>query len=558
MNSLIVVTIVSLSYFFYNEFQNTLNDRVLLQLKSIKRLKRLHIENYLQEEWLRFEDQANSGGLSFTFTNGLYLYDESQKDDLLDSIVTTGKVNGIHDITFQSPEGKLTLLFIIKLGDGNIVCKKNKESNIQSILLERTGMGHSGETYIVGSDFHLRSESRFSQKTQPYQIIAKTKGVLYALNGKEGTAIYEDYRGELVYGAFHLIKGKYFSWSILSEIDIREVAEPLGEMRKKLTYICLSVLVFVAILSMFLTHKITQPIVTASRFLSEMAAGKYDEEIMPLGTSTEVRHLYDSLIDLQQSLKAAVFFANEIGMMNLESTYKVVGKNDRLGESLITMRDKLKEFQRIGEKNEQLSKQALIKGQENERKRLSKDLHDGLGPLLTSLKLMVQVAEIEQGKKIEIKNLIDHTIEEVRRMSSDLMPQALLDFGVGKALNHWVSLVRKSSDIDIEYINSMEEPRKVIFQEMDICLFRIIQELLNNAVRHSKASKIYLSLTEFDDKVSMFYSDNGVGFDIDKTGDGSGLNNIRERVKVLNGYLSIHSEKNKTEIEVELPIENIS
>lgn len=314
----------------------------------------------------------------------------------------------------------------------------------------------------------------------------------------------------------------------------------------------------VALISMFLTHRITQPIEKVSRFLSEMAGGKYDAKINPLGTSTEVKQLYNALIDLQNSLNGAVFFANEIGLMNLESTYKVVGKNDPLGESLITMRDKLKEFQRIGVRNEQQSKQALIKGQENERKRLSKELHDGLGPLLTSLKLIVQVAEIEKDKKVEIKNLIDHTIEEVRRMSNDLMPQALLDFGVGKALNHWINLVSKSSDIEIEYINSMEEPRKVIYQEIDICLFRVIQELLNNAIKHSKATKVYLSLTEFEDKVSLFYSDNGIGFDVEKTNEGSGLNNIRERIKVLEGYLSVHSERNKTEIEVELPIENLS
>lgn len=554
VSSLIIITTVILSLFFYSEFQKTLDERVLLQLTSIKRLKRIQIENYLTEKWTSFEEEVQSINKHNPATYHIAQLNSPHNKSYIDSIISIDTPKGIHDISQFSKNGKLLLLFVMPIGENQFLLKYDSVPKIQTILLERTGMGHTGETYIVGSDHHLRSESRFSPKTPPYRIHANTLGVISALNNQEGNNIIKDYRNEMVYSAYHPIKQSHFQWAILSEIDVKEVTSPLTQMKKKLIYVCGSVLFIVIFISFILINKISKPIQQAGIILNKMAEGNYDLLISPVGYGVEVKQLYKSLIDLQLSLTSAVNFANEIGKMNLEMEYKTAKSNDLLSTSLITMRDKLKDFQRITDKNQQASKQLLIKGQENERKRLSKDLHDGIGPLLTTLKLVVNSIEFDPSKKTELKNLIDTTIIEVRRMTDNLMPQSLIDFGVSRAIANWIELVNKTSEIEIKYVNFTSEVNNNRVLEIEICLFRVVQELLNNAIKHSNAEKVKLSLTEFDNKICLYYADNGIGFDLENNNSGSGINNIKERINILEGYLSIHSNNGNTEIEVELPL----
>ena len=544
-NFLIIATTVILSLFFYKEFQKTLDERVLLQLTSIKRLKRIQVENYLKDEWSSFlnnDDRQYSDSLLKT---------EPYLQPFLDSILDE-KAIGIHDITPYTKEHNTRFLFLKKNSNQSFSIKILDDKKIQKILQERTGMGQSGETYIVGDDYRLRTASRFFPDSVPYHIQAKTKGVINALSKLGGNGIIDDYRGIKVYSAYHPITLKNFSWVILSEIDVSEIEEPLVSIRHKLVIICVAVLIFVILIASFMASKIAFPIQEVSNLLSRMSTGEYGLKIKEIDSPIlEVKELYQSLERLQNSLNEAIKFANQIGNMNFQTSY-LVGDKDPLGESLVAMRNKLIAFQQLKEKNQQLSKKSLIEGQEEERKRLSKELHDGIGPLLTSLKLTIQTSQIDGERKKELKELIDHTIEEVRRMSFNLMPQSLLDFGVGKAIQNWVSLFRKTTQLKIDYRDLMGE--EAISHQINICLFRIIQELLNNTIKHANASEVKLSLTEFEDKISLYYKDNGTGFDVDYIVAGSGIKNIKERVNVLNGYIGIHSDSSGTEVEVELPI----
>ena len=551
-SSLIIATTIILTFFFYKEFQKTLDERVLLQLSSIQTLKRVQVEAHINDVWVDFKNDINS-------ESNKLLTNFSEKDVLpkptrfIDSVLTLEKPDGIYDITHYTINKKLSLLLVSVNNDNKYVYKISSPSKIQKIILERTGMGQSGETYIVGNDYHLRTESRFHSKRLPYKILAKTEGINNALKGESGSGVFKDYRNKMVYSVYHKVNFPHLNWAILSEIDVKEVTKPLRKMKMKLIYISFLVLVFIIIISLFLTNKIIQPIQKVSVLINKMAIGQYNIPIEESGIGTEVKQLFHSLIKLQNSINGAIDFANSIGNMALDTKYKTVGTNDPLGESLLMMRDKLEELKLIEEKNQQLTKQSLIKGQENERNRLSKELHDGIGPLLTSMKLMVQSSVIENEKKQDIKNLIDHIIEEIRRMSYDLMPQSLLDFGVGKSIANWVIFLEKSSKIDIQYSNSMEDSH-LISQEINICLFRVIQELLNNTIKHAEATEIKLSLTEFDERVSLYFKDNGKGFDQNNVIAGSGLLNIKERIEVLNGFYTINSDKSGTEIEVEIPL----
>ena len=263
--------------------------------------------------------------------------------------------------------------------------------------------------------------------------------------------------------------------------------------------------------------------------------------------------MYSALDELKQSIQQAIRFSNEIGALNLKTTYPSNPQEDQLGKAMILMQERLKDYEHREKQNQLLAKKSLILGQEKERKRLSKELHDGLGPLLTSLKLNIQRTDVAPHVKTKLNQVIDQTIHEIRRMTYDLMPPALEDFGVGKAMSNFVNLISKSSGIPIIFEDDTLSGNSKIGADVDICLFRICQELINNSLKHANCSKIAITLTEFEDKVSLFYFDDGQGFNIQEVKKGSGLRNIKERVAVFDGYVEVNSSQEGTQVEVEIP-----
>lgn len=558
INSLVVIIVILLSIFFYNEFRQALDDRVLLQLTSIKRLKRVQIEEHINQEWQNFEDSIFSLKSNLkppiSTVQNLSIVDNSCLEDFLNSKEIK---TGIYDLSDCSMDYQTKVMFVINDSiSGTFHSKLIDSKRIQSILLERTGMGNSGETYIVGEKYHLRSQSRFFSNKERVKIIAKTKGVVRAKEGQNGSGIIDDYRGIPVYSAYHMLEIPNLNWVILSEIDVDEVTIPLKKMRNKIIFISLIVLLFAVGLSFFISTILSKPLLKMRGLLNSMSRGKYDFETINKYPALEIQEMFLALEKLRNSINEAVHFSTQIGEMNLSAKYELSSKEDVLGKSLIHMQDKLTEYEN-SEKNSRLeAKKSLITGQENERGRLSRELHDGLGPLLTSLKLVIQSTDLSNKEKKRVTVIVDDTISEIRRMTYDLMPSALDDFGVGKALRNFVDLMRKSSGINIIYEDLTKEVGSSIETELSICIFRVCQELVNNTIKHSRAKKITISLTEFDDKVSLYYVDNGIGFDPETVNKGLGLRNITERVEVFRGYLNIVSGQNGTEVELEIPIRN--
>ncbi|MEQ9289826.1 MAG: sensor histidine kinase [Cyclobacteriaceae bacterium] len=558
INTLIIFTVVILSIFFYQEFQQTLNQRVLLQLTSIKRLKRVQVEEHFTEQWkdfVQYTDQlmVHPGG-PYPPDSTFYVTDQVDTLDFMQFIQKEPPYDGIYDITGYSEDGRMMLAYFMPSEEGLYIIKTDKPAGIQAILMERTGMGESGETYLVGSDFKMRSESRFLSNTPPYSILARTPAVERALAGDDGSDIIKDYREVEVYSAYHKLDISGPDWAIVSEIDVSEAMAPLEAMRVKLVWISITVMLMAIALSFFMAEVVSKPVLKMRRLLNSMSKGEYAINVKASSPAREMNEMFKALGDLKNSINGAIGFSHEIGKMNLDASYQLSGKNDTLGKSLVVMREKLIEFNKLAESNRLASKQSLITGQENERKRLSRELHDGLGPLLTGLKLTVQSAEMDPEKKSQVKKLIDETIDEIRRMTYNIMPQSLIDFGVGKALINLVNLVKKAGISDISFDNSLKEDQSKIGSDLNICLFRVTQELINNTLKHSGATKIRMSLTEFDDKICLYYSDNGCGFDIKTVKLGSGLRNLKERIEVFNGYLSIVSQASGTEVEVEIPL----
>ncbi|MFC5683770.1 sensor histidine kinase [Flavobacterium sp. MAHUQ-51] len=540
INSLIALVIALLSFSFYIQFSKVLNDRILLQLNSIKTLKKNQIEHLLKSEWERFESSE--------------LYQQNTDKNQLklpDSI--TNKV-GIHDLTPYHVDKKTTIGFISNSKNGKKI-KILDYTKIKKILLERTGMGDSGESYLVGEDFRMRSQSRFFPTKIPYSIVVNTKGVQNALKGINSRGVFNDYRGVEVYSVYSLINVGQLKMVILSEIDVEEVTIPLKELKQRLIGLTLAIFLLAVMLSLLLTKIITNPIKNMQKSLRIMAEGDYNQTNEFIKNSKEIKEMFDALANLKASLQGAVKFSDDIGKMNLHTDFKPKSSNDQLGISLLAMRDKLIEFRNKEENTRILSKRMLVNGLEDERRRLSRELHDGVGPYLTSLKHYIENRVKNEEKKAEMKKIVDETISEIRLMSNALMPASIDDFGIGVTLTNFIESLKTATTVNIEYEDLTKADNSNISNHQAINLFRISQELINNSLKHAEAKNIRITLSEFDEFISLYYFDDGKGFDLDTVKLGSGIINIKERVEICNGTILINASAGNTIFEIELPIE---
>lgn len=192
--------------------------------------------------------------------------------------------------------------------------------------------------------------------------------------------------------------------------------------------------------------------------------------------------------------------------------------------------------------------EALLSGENQERGRLSRELHDGLGGLLTMAKLDLSQLRQEKEKEKErlehIIGLMDRSITEMRRLAHNLMPEALSRFGLRPVLEEFCA---GSSNVDFYFYG--EERR--LNKDVEINIYRIACELINNALKHAEAGQINVQLIQSDDSLSLTVQDDGKG--MDGTSEGQGLNTVRSRTELLGAILNIVSGKGRgTEITVEL------
>jgi two-component system, NarL family, sensor histidine kinase DegS len=209
----------------------------------------------------------------------------------------------------------------------------------------------------------------------------------------------------------------------------------------------------------------------------------------------------------------------------------------------------------------------ILEGQEEERKRIAMDIHDGIGQMLTSLKFQIESIDLNDNEKAkqkirEIEMLIKEVIREVRKVTFNLKPTVLGDFGLQAALNVFVKEIGKLTDIKLVYKTSREIDR--LPQKIENNIFRIIQEAINNSIKYSHAQQISVELSQSNEELSVTVSDDGKGFDtslVDARSmdieSGRGFFNMYERTEYVNGHLSIDTTPNKgTTVVLKIPIKN--
>lgn len=188
----------------------------------------------------------------------------------------------------------------------------------------------------------------------------------------------------------------------------------------------------------------------------------------------------------------------------------------------------------------------MLQGQEAERERIARDLHDSLGGLLSTVKLHFDAIQAKNpdiaGQKEYNKayNLLDTACNEVRTISNNMQPGALLKMGIVPAIRDLVNRIESEDTPHMEFIHY--GPLQDLPVGVTLNIYRIVQELLYNCLKHSHAREILIQLIRNDEDLEIMVEDDGRGYDPAEVKKGMGTENVAARVNYLKGEISVHSE----------------
>lgn len=193
----------------------------------------------------------------------------------------------------------------------------------------------------------------------------------------------------------------------------------------------------------------------------------------------------------------------------------------------------------------------LLRGQEKERKRLAEEIHDGVGPFLSTIKLNIDLESsktTDLNTKSNLKNIstqISEISTEIRQISHDIMPASLLDFGLIAGIENQIAKLNQHEALTIELHNELPSDNTAFTQEQELNIYRIVQESIHNSIKHAKCTKISIYLKTDDKNLLVKIADNGSGLKDKTKPEGIGLRNIKTRTKSLGGRTKIESKLNK-------------
>jgi len=427
------------------------------------------------------------------------------------------------------------------------------------------GLGKTGETYIVGSDYTLRTDSRFFiQEPDAYyarlkkigtgdSLIEKikslntsillqkvqTEATRDALQGKTATKIISDYRGINVLSSFTPLTIPGVDWVLVSEIDVSEALNPVFEIRERLILLGLVLLLLAALGGMLIAQTISKPILKLAKAADEFAEGNF-------------------------SFRAEVRSADEIGLLASEfnTMAESILQTTRNLQNEIVERKRVEEQLLVSHQQLRNLSAHLQTVREEERKGLAREIHDELGQALTTLKLHLTVLKGDlqpvsstAGNAIApLLTLIDTTIQSVKRMIVALRPRLLDDLGLTAAIEWHVEEFQQRTGIRCSL--AIEPAGIVLDDDRSIAIFRIIQETLSNIARHAQANTVAILLHQEEGEIRLHMTDDGIGITAEQaTGNTSfGLIGIRERASYWGGEATISGASGQgTTVIVKIP-----
>lgn len=307
-------------------------------------------------------------------------------------------------------------------------------------------------------------------------------------------------------------------------------------------------------------------------YQSEVLLGMKMDNIVPTGEREKVINHIKKVIENGNDSIETMFLSKEGEIIYVEINANALYDSD--GNFIqytafardTTERKKAEAAEKHGKDLQLLSSQ-IISVQEEERRRISRELHDEAGQALTAMKINVEMIEKEipessintRKRLAETKQLLTNTLSEVRSLSFELRPSLLDHFGIVAAIKGYSKNYSERTNIDVQVRGKSIVER--FSSEIETLLYRCTQEALTNVAKHSEAKHVIINILCDENELCLKIKDDGKGFDVNKNlekhingGLGMGLFGMKERVALLNGRLKIHSERNKgTELEIFVP-----
>lgn len=303
-----------------------------------------------------------------------------------------------------------------------------------------------------------------------------------------------------------------------------------------------------------------QAINRASRLELSVVEGKSSEALIferHLNSNLKIKN---NLLTITLLIVGIIFttmlFVSLIAYLKLRQKKVLAEKNERIRHQ---------ENEELLKKQELAAFNAMLEGQEKERKRIARDLHDRIGSMLSMVKIHFKSVEdnleaLKSNNKeqyTKANQLLDEACDEVRKVAHDMVSGVLMKFGLVSALKNLCSSVQSTGQLKMELIDFGLDER--LDYEYEINIYRIVQELLSNVLKHAEATEMTIQLLKKEETIHMIVEDDGKGFIIESPEfeQGMGLKNIKSRVFKLDGELSIDSGKGAgTTITIDLKLDN--
>lgn len=220
----------------------------------------------------------------------------------------------------------------------------------------------------------------------------------------------------------------------------------------------------------------------------------------------------------------------------------------------------IRKMENLAKENENRVFSAIVQTEENERQTFAKEIHDGLGPILSSIKMAFSAINKdianESNKQILLKTnfAIDEAIITIKEISNKLSPHILSNFGLERAVKSFLDTIMIKQSTAVSFDSDLKNTRYDF--NIETVLYRVICELITNTLRHAQAQNIFIVLRHDEKNVMLNYTDDGIGFDIDNLPHkGMGLSNMESRIKSINGTFAIESShKNGTHVSINISI----
>lgn len=344
-------------------------------------------------------------------------------------------------------------------------------SAINSIMQEKAGMGESGESYLVGKDFLMRSDSRFEKESTILKKQVRTKGVETALSGSSGVAVYEDYRGIDVWGAYSKLDIDGVDWVVISEMDDEEVMAPLGSIRNAILVSVFIIAGIIAFIAVMVSRSISRPISKMAVAAQELATGDIDQ-VIEVTSRDEIGELGEAFQKMIESQKELVSVADNLSQGNVKVNINQRSAKDVLSIAMAKTRDEISQL--IEEMNHMASEHnagdidvkvdaARFSGAFNVMAQGVNDMVDG--HIAVKKKAMACIAEFAKGnfdapleKFPGKKAFINDNIETLRENLKALIADAgkLVDAAIGGELSYRADASKHDGDFKkiVDGVNS--------------------------------------------------------------------------------------------------------